>query len=338
MIHIDGSYGEGGGQILRSALALSMVTGKGFRIEKIRSGRRKPGLLRQHLTAVKAAEEISGAVVEGAGPGSLSLDFSPGRIRNGEYHFAVGTAGSGTLVLQTVLPALLKAGGPSTLLIEGGTHNPGAPPLDFLKKVFLPLLERMGCRVESEINRYGFYPAGGGILKVRIEAPECFERLELMERGEITARFVHGIVSQLPRSIAGKEAAVIIGALSWTSDTVSSEAVDSPGPGNAVMVGIESENVSELFTGFGEMRVNAGAVAHKVLFEVKPYLAAGVPVGIHLADQLLLPMAIGEGGKFRTLAPSCHALTNIEVIKKFLDVEIRCEKVSGDVWEMEVNT
>lgn len=337
MICIDGSFGEGGGQILRSSLALSMVTGKVFRIEKIRSRRRKPGLLRQHLTAVKAAAEISSASVNGADPGSLSLEFSPGSIKSGEYHFAVGTAGSGTLVLQTVLPALIKAGGTSTLIIEGGTHNPAAPPFDFLKKVFLPFLGRMGCRVEAELVRYGFYPAGGGIFKVTVEAPEHLARLELMERGDIKVRSVRGIVSQVPRAIAGKEAALVIEALSWASETAAVESVDSPGPGNAVMIGIESENVSELFTGFGEKNVSVDAVVHKVLPEVKAYLATGVPVGIHLADQLLLPMAIGGGGKFRTLAPSCHTLTNIEVIKKFLDVDIRCEKVSGDVWEIEVN-
>src|SRR5437879_5217026 len=132
LIRIDGTFGEGGGQILRTSLSLSLVTGKAFRIDQIRAGREKPGLLRQHLTAVLAAAEVSGAEVEGATLGSMSLTFSPGKVRSGEYRFAVGTAGSGTLVFQTVLPALMLAPGASRVAIEGGTHNHAAPPFDFL--------------------------------------------------------------------------------------------------------------------------------------------------------------------------------------------------------------
>src|SRR5262245_60443308 len=165
---IDGSQGEGGGQILRTALALSLVTGAPFRVEKIRAGRQKPGLLRQHLTAVTAAVEIGGAAVEGATLGSRELSFRPGSVRPGAYRFAVGTAGSAALVLQTVLPALLTATGPSTVVVEGGTHNPHAPPFDFLALAFLPLLARMGARAQATLDRPGFYPAGGGQLTVEI--------------------------------------------------------------------------------------------------------------------------------------------------------------------------
>src|SRR5205823_10605464 len=147
MISIDGSFGEGGGQILRTALSLSLSTGAPFRIENIRAGRQKPGLLRQHLTAVLAAAEISGAAVEGAALGSTNLTFTPGTVRTGEFRFAVGTAGSGTLVLQTILPALMKAGGPARVVIEGGTHNSAAPPFDFLDRTFLPLVSRMGPKI-----------------------------------------------------------------------------------------------------------------------------------------------------------------------------------------------
>ena len=141
MIRIDGSFGEGGGQILRTSLSLSLATGKAFRIEKVRAGRERPGLLRQHLTAVLAAAEVGGAEVQGATLGSTELTFSPGPIRAGEYRFSVGTAGSGTLVFQTVLPALMLASEPSRIAIEGGTHNIAAPPFDFLARTFLPLLE-----------------------------------------------------------------------------------------------------------------------------------------------------------------------------------------------------
>src|SRR5947209_6290174 len=151
-ILIDGSLGEGGGQILRTALGLSMVTGKPFRIEKIRAGREKPGLLRQHLTAVNAAVSVCGAEAEGAAIGSRELAFSPGKIAAGEYKFSVGSAGSTTLVLQTVLPALLCAGAPSSLTLEGGTHNPHAPPIDFLAHAFVPLVNRMGPRVAVKLE------------------------------------------------------------------------------------------------------------------------------------------------------------------------------------------
>jgi RNA 3'-phosphate cyclase len=155
MLTIDGSLGEGGGQILRTALALATVTGKPFRIEKIRAGRPKPGLLRQHLTAVKAAASISDANVTGAEPGSGVLTFTPRTVRAGEFAFAVGTAGSATLVLQTVLPALITAPAPSTIVLEGGTHNPAAPPFDFLVKSFLPPINRMGPTVSAELKRPG---------------------------------------------------------------------------------------------------------------------------------------------------------------------------------------
>src|SRR5262245_11938020 len=171
MLTIDGSVGEGGGQILRSALSLSLVTGTPFRIDNIRGNRRKPGLLRQHLTAVEAAAAVGGAEVQGAVIGGGTLVFRPGHVRPGRYAFSVGTAGSATLVLQTILPALVTARSPSEVRIEGGTHNPLAPPFDFLAEVFLPLLERSGVRARATLERHGFHPAGGGSLSVTIEPP-----------------------------------------------------------------------------------------------------------------------------------------------------------------------
>jgi RNA 3'-terminal phosphate cyclase (ATP) len=168
MITIDGSEGEGGGQILRTALSLSVATGKPFTIRSIRVRRTKPGLMRQHLTAVKAAAEISGARVEGAEVGATSLVFSPGPVKAGDYVFRIGSAGSTTLVLQTVLPPLAIAGAPSRIVIEGGTHNMGAPPFEFLDRAFLPLIRRMGFDVTARLTRHGFYPAGGGMIEVGI--------------------------------------------------------------------------------------------------------------------------------------------------------------------------
>ena len=153
---------------MRTALALSMVTGRSFRIENIRAGRKKPGLMRQHLTSVNAAAEVCRAEVKGNELGSTELEFFPGTVRPGNYHFSVGTAGSTTLVLQTVLPPLMIAQAPSTLTLEGGTHNPFAPPYDFLERVFAPVIERMGPKIDLNIEGYGFYPAGGGKIKIQI--------------------------------------------------------------------------------------------------------------------------------------------------------------------------
>src|SRR5436305_3346353 len=188
MLTIDGSEGEGGGQILRTSLALSLVTGQPFRMERIRAKRQKPGLLKQHLTAVEAAKTVGCAEVEGAALSSQTLEFRPGPVTPGNYRFAVGTAGSATLVLQTLLPALLTAAGHSTPTLEGGTHNPMAPPFDFLQKSFMPLIHRMGPSVELKLRRPGFYPAGGGQFHARIEPVKKLSRLDLFDRGSVRCR------------------------------------------------------------------------------------------------------------------------------------------------------
>ncbi len=337
MITIDGSRGEGGGQILRSSLALSLVTGKPFRIEKIRARRNKPGLMRQHLTAVNAAVEVGAAEVDGNRIGSKDLTFIPRTIQAGKYHFAIATAGSCTLVLQTVLPALCLAEGPSRLTLEGGTHNPHAPPFDFLARSFLPLLQRMGPGVTATLERPGFYPAGGGRFSVAIEPVPRFSRIDLLERGEIISRRACAMVARLPRSIGEREIRVVRNRLSWPQDFVQIEEVtESQGPGNILTLEVASENLTEIFTGFGEWRVRAEKVASQTVKEVQDYLAAGVPVGQHLADQLLLPMALAGGGAFRTLAPTRHTTTNIEVLKEFLAIEVEMAKVAPKVWEIRI--
>ncbi|MFO7496188.1 MAG: RNA 3'-terminal phosphate cyclase, partial [Desulfobacterales bacterium] len=168
MVQIDGAQGEGGGQVLRTALALSLVTGQAFEIRRIRAGRERPGLMRQHLAAVRAAAAVGSGRVEGVSIGSARVTFVPGDVKPCSYRFTVGSAGSATLVLQTVLPALALAGGPSTVVLEGGTHNPFAPPFDFLQKAFLPLVGRMGPQVTVALQRPGFFPAGGGRFTARI--------------------------------------------------------------------------------------------------------------------------------------------------------------------------
>jgi len=337
MITIDGSFGEGGGQILRTSLALSLITGKAFRIEKIRAGRRNPGLLRQHLTSVNAAAQIGGAEISDASIGSTHLTFVPGKTASGEYHFAIGTAGSTTLVLQTILPALIIAQGQSRLTLEGGTHNPFAPPFDFLEKAFLPLLKRMGAKVEAKLINYGFFPAGGGKLEVTIHGNSKLAHLDLPERGDIKRRLAKAVLCHLPPSIAERELNIVQKKLSWPKKWHQVETpTNSVAPGNFVSLEIECEQVTEVFTGFGERTVAAEAVADQAALAARRYLASDAAVGEYLADQLLLPMALAGGGSFTTLPPSRHTTTNIEVIKKFLDIPIACEQTNNRVWRIEV--
>jgi len=327
MIRIDGASGEGGGQMLRTALSLSLVTGQPFRIENIRAKREKPGLLRQHLTAVLAATEVGGAKTVGATLGSKVLEFVPGKIRAGEYRFAVGTAGSGTLVFQTILPALMTALGPSRLTLEGGTHNTQAPPFDFLAKTFLPLLSRMGPKVSVNLDRYGFYPAGGGRFVAEIVPCERLSPLVLMERGEMTHRRVTAIVANLARSIAQRELDTASHHLNWPADTLEIlETKDSPGPGNVVMIEIGSAAVTEVFTGFGRIGASAEKVAAEAAGEARAYLASRAVADEHLADQLLLPFALAGSGAFTATKISLHARTNIEIISLFLPVHFATEK------------
>jgi RNA 3'-terminal phosphate cyclase (ATP) len=337
MIAIDGSLGEGGGQILRTSLALSLVTGKAFCIDNIRAKRQKSGLLRQHLTAVKAATEVGQARVEGDSIGSTRLSFVPGTIRPGSYRWAIGTAGSTTLVLQTVLPCLLTADKDTELVLEGGTHNQYAPPFEFLAQAFLPIVNRMGPKVEAKLERAGFYPAGGGRFRITINPIRKLSRVDIMERGEIVRRHGVGIVAQIPRRIAESEVETLKSMLSWEPECFHIEEIkDSRGPGNILICTIESRNITEVFAGFGERGIPAQQVASKVVDAVREYLSSDAPVGRHLADQLMIPMALSGGGKFRTLPLTRHSLTNIEVIRKFLDVEIAVEKRDRLNWTVEI--
>jgi RNA 3'-terminal phosphate cyclase (ATP) len=319
MIRIDGSTGEGGGQMLRSALSLSLVTGKAFRIENIRAKREKPGLLRQHLTAVLAASEIAGAEAEGATLGSKTLTFTPGLVRPGNYQFSIGTAGSGTLVLQTILPALMTASSRSEITIEGGTHNMQAPPLDFLQKAFLPVINRLGPKVEVCLEKYGFYPAGGGRFTVTIEPCVRLSSIELLERGEIERRSAIAIVANLPRSIAQREVDTVEKLLNWDAEcTQIVETRNSVGPGNIVLIELASANVTEVFCGFGRIGASAESVAAEAADDVRSYLVSGAAAGEHFADQLLLPFALAGGGSFSAATLNMHARTNMEIIRKFL--------------------
>jgi RNA 3'-terminal phosphate cyclase (ATP) len=335
-VTIDGSEGEGGGQLLRTALSLSLVTGRPFTIERIRAGRRKPGLLRQHLTAVEAAARVGRARVTGAEPGSQRLSFQPAEIQAGEYQFAVGTAGSATLVFQTLLPALLRAPAPTRVTVEGGTHNPAAPPFDFLARTFLPVLERMGASVTARLERCGFYPAGGGRMTFEVVPCPALRPLTLLDRGA-TRVHARAIVASLPESIAKREMSTVRDRLGLERHVCRVESVDgSIGPGNAVLIVVEGETLTEVVTGFGVKGVSAEQVASGACEEAERYLRADVPVGSHLADQLLIPTALAGGGSFRTLAPSAHTLSNAGVVRRFLDVEIALDAEGDDACRITV--
>ncbi|MEQ1503567.1 MAG: RNA 3'-terminal phosphate cyclase [Myxococcota bacterium] len=318
MIELDGSQGEGGGQILRTALALSAITGSPFRIRGIRAGRAKPGLLRQHLTGVRAVAAVCGAAVDGDALGATSLTFRPGRVSAGAYRFEVGSAGSAGLVLQAVLPVLLVADGPSTVVVTGGTHNPSSPPAPFLVNTLVPLLNRLGPTVTLTVDKCGFYPAGGGQYTVEV-APAPLRPLELVHRGELRRVEPVAIVSNLRRGVAHRELDAARQALGLAPRAGRVIDAPSPGPGNAVWIEAETDAVTEVFTAFGEKGVEAEAVAAEAAAAFAAWRDADVPVGEHLADQLLVPLALAGGGVVRTTAPSLHTTTNVAVIRQFLD-------------------
>jgi RNA 3'-terminal phosphate cyclase (ATP) len=337
MLTIDGSVGEGGGQALRTSLALSLVTGVPFRIENIRARRARPGLMRQHLTAVQAAAAVGRAKVHGAEVGSRVLDFEPTQLVGGEHRFSVGTAGSATLVLQTVLPALLRCSSQSTVIVEGGTHNPMAPPFEFLDRVYLPILRRMGAHITATLERPGFYPAGGGRVRVDISPFDGFRRLDLRERGARVSYGAKALFAALPFDIAHRELAVVRDRLGWGDDHCQPvELTNTAGPGNVLEIELEFEQTTELFTGFGQRGVTAETVANQVLSEVEEYLAAEVPVGQHLADQLLLPFALAGGGSFSSLPASHHFDTQCEVLQRFLHCQVVRTQQTSQSWLFEV--
>lgn len=339
MLTLDGSFGEGGGQIIRTSLGLSMVTGTPFHVTNVRAGREKPGLMRQHLTAVQAAAAVCGAAVDGAAVGSRELTFRPGKVKPGEYTFNIGSAGSTTLVFQTVLPALLTADAPSVITLEGGTHNPHAPPLDFLEKSFVPVVNRTGATIEIAMERAGFYPAGGGrwVASVAPAPAGTMKRVDIPKRGEIRRRVCRALVAGLPGEIAQRELDLVRRTTGWPEQSFEVRQLPAEwGPGNVVLIEIEGDAVTEVFAGFGMRGVRAEAVADGVLREAKHYLAAGAPVGPHLADQLLIPLALAGGGSFVTQPPTEHTTTNAEVIRKFLDADISLSERSKDQWMVEV--
>jgi len=327
-VHIDGSAGEGGGQILRTSLALSCITGRGLRMEKIRAARRNPGLAKQHLSCVRAACKISHGRCKGDALGSGVLDFQPGPVRSGDYHFDIGSAGSASLVAQTVMPALFGAYKPSRVTVTGGTHNPWAPPYDFLSETFGPAIASAGFRARCKLIRHGFFPAGGGKMTFAIEPREEQQSgtIDLCERSAQPKLKAAIYTAKLPPNVAERQQKLLQKSHLEFEEIEHIEVEDSPGPGNCAMIRVCSVRGTTVFTSFGQRGKPSQKVIGELIDMTRSFLASGAAVDVHLADQLLIYMAISQAGEFITNKISNHLTTNIEVIKRFLPVEFTADE------------
>lgn len=297
-VRIDGSKGEGGGQMLRTSLSLSAAYGKPFEMLNIRAKRDKPGLKRQHLTCVRAIAQICGAQVEGDEVGSMRLSFKPGKIKGGTYQFDIGTAGSVMLVAQTVIPVLLRAEEPSTVTITGGTHVPFAPIWEFFAETYLPELRRMGARVEAELEQCGFYPAAGGVVKLRIwpyDETKRPARYELTDLGAYKGGTVEGVVSHIPRSIAEAEVGIVGNQLRDLALERVVREVDALGPGNYCCARLRYERATVVISAIGTYGKSRKSVANEAAHQIRDFVKSGKACEKHLADQLLVPLHLFVG-------------------------------------------
>jgi len=321
MIEINGSHGEGGGQVLRTALALSSLTGKGFRIFDIRKRRKKPGLMRQHLVAVHAAAKIAGAEVEGDVYGSTEILFVPKTLRNGDFSFDIGTAGSVTLVLQTVILPLLFAGGRSTVILTGGTHVPFSPSFHYLAEVFRPVLARLGGRISLTADVSGFYPRGGGKVRCTVDPSKFIAPFEAVEPGSLL--YLNGVsaVGNLPISIARRQrdaATALLEQAGHRSDIALAE-VPAAGKGTFLFLRTETTKVIAGFTALGALGKRAETVGEEAARDLIHHYTSGAALDPHLADQLVPYLILAKGESvFSTSGITRHLLTNLWVSEKFI--------------------
>jgi RNA 3'-terminal phosphate cyclase (ATP) len=341
---IDGSYGEGGGQILRTSLALSCVLGRQVEIINIRKARKKPGLQPQHLTAVKAAAAVSHARVEGAELSSTELRFFPSPVIGGDYYFDVsetrGSAGSALLVLQTVLLPLCFAKHSSTITVVGGTHVPWSPTFHYFRHVFITMLSRMGVSVDASLETWGWYPTGGGKVRVHISPPAELLPIVLTERGKLVRLNGISAASNLPRDIAVRQMNQAVTALSRQGMDGEVEIVSAPSPGKGTLVFLlaEFDRVTTGFDALGAIGKRAEEVADEAALSLFEYLQADAALDPHLADQIIPYLALSQGtSEFTASRISRHLLTNIGVVKQFMDIDIRVEGVEGEAGKVTVH-
>ncbi len=341
-IEIDGSFGEGGGQILRSSLALSLLTGKSFHLRNIRGRRKNPGLQPQHLTCVRGAAQISRAEVIGASKGSSDLVFQPKAILPGNYEFPIGTAGATSLVLHTIyLPLALGTTEPSHVVISGGTHVKMSPCFDFLDLTWRGYMEQLGLKLKVAMNRPGFYPKGGGELEVHVQPTKRIENWTLGETPELSEVHVRSVVVGLPKNIAERLSRRVIHRFKQYDPSLrvtTEEQEWSGGPGTVVFLEFPTTPVRTVFFGLGERGKKAEQVADEVFDEAISFLKCrGSVVDAHSADQLVLPLAFAEGpSSYGVATVTKHLTTNIAVIQQFVDREIRCEGEEGDMGKVYV--
>ena len=331
-IELDGSLGEGGGQILRTSLALSLLTGTPFHLRHIRARRSKPGLQPQHLMSVRAAAAIGQAQLRGASVGSTDLVFEPGPVSAGTYRFDIGTAGATGLVLQALyLPLALRGQAPSDLTLVGGTHVSTSPCFHFLQTSWRAYLERFGLHLSLRLVRPGFYPRGGGTVVAHIQPAARLHGMTLPRRGAVA---VHGFsaVAGLPDHIARRQARRATFRLEQAgiATDIRQETWDG-GPGSVLGLTVETEPAPAFFFGLGARGKPAEAVADEAADQALAYLrAAPAAVDPHSADQIVLPLALADGpSEYTVTEVTPHLLTNVTVIQRFVAREIVCEGDEG---------
>ncbi len=327
MIEIDGSVGEGGGQILRTSLALSIITGKPFHLRNVRKNRQpKPGLGRQHLTCVEAARTICNGTTTGASIGSTDLTFTPGEVAPGRYHFQIGTAGSTCLVLHTVyLPLMWKTNGPSEIVIEGGTHNEKAPSFHFLDITWRWWLKKIGLDVYLEMRRPGFYPTGGGLIIAHLQPTQEICPLNIESPPEDEFQVV-SLTANLPEHVTRRQELHAAKRIREVCRNVRSfHETAEQGMGSFVGVTVMGE-VPALFGGIGARGKPAERVADDACDEAIAFWKQQASVDEHSSDQLLLPLVFAEGeSRYRVGQFSSHLVTNIGTIAHFLDRKIEMD-------------
>lgn len=327
---IDGAQGEGGGQVLRTSLTLAALTGQTIEVRNIRGGRKKPGLLRQHLTSVRAAAQICHAKVQGDQLRSDRIRFEPGQIQSGEYHFAIGTAGSTSLVCQTILPLLMVADGESVVHFEGGTHNGMSPSLTFLQQSFFPILAEMGVKYDIDVHQLGFFPAGGGKWTLHIVGNPVLKPFSLMAAPLPGKRRITGIVSNLSVKIIEREYAQVVKSLDWHDAILDRQTPRTQGPGNYLALHVFAQTHQSVVEGIGEQGVKAEHVAKRLSGKMKKFLASKAAVEEHLADQLLLMMLMVDGCEFITTELTLHSKTNMAVIEQLTNRQFACEHIENN--------